>query len=694
MDTEAPAEKKAARKSKSRKTAAAASRAAVTKREARSSRAVGALAEETGAAVAPVGGAVVEAVPVARVSAARKAKGKSEPNESVANPSQDAVSAPRETVSKAPAVQPTGSDRTATSETKGIATRVGGAAIDAVGTLAQLAAEASENTLAANPLIGIQRDDVAAAAMSLLKAMVTAPVRAATHYGHYLKVLAEVAQGRSELAPDPKDRRFADPAWKSNAIYARLMQAYLATQKELSSFIESSELDAREKGKAQFFASLVTDALAPSNFILGNPAALRKIVDTGGDNLVKGLNNLVHDLRNNNMLPSQVDATPFKIGENMAISPGQVVFRHEMFELLQFSPTTPQLYARPLVMSPPQVNKYYAVDLSPEKSLIKWTVDSGVQMFVVSWRNPTVEHRHWGLEDYVMALDAAVDAAREITGSRDVNMWGSCSGGMTLAAYLGWLAAKRHHKVVNTTWAVCVLNTEAALEDSTLGLFNSPATIRAAKSRSMRKGIVTGEEMASMFAWLRPNDLIWNYWVNNYLLGNKPPAFDILAWNNDTTRLPAQFHCDLLDLVEKNPYVNPDMLEIGGLPIDMRKVRVGAYVIGGITDHITPWKACYGTARLFGPETTFVLANAGHLQSLINPPGAGKSFFFTAPASVEDPMQWAQLVQPMRQDGSWWPNWRGWIKERSGALIAAPAMLGSHKYKPLGPAPGTYIMER
>jgi polyhydroxyalkanoate synthase len=427
--------------------------------------------------------------------------------------------------------------------------------------------------------------------------------------------------------------------------------------------------------------------------VLGNPAAVRKILDTGGDNLVKGLKNLVHDIRHNHMLPSQVDSTPFKVGVNMATSPGQVVLRHEMFELLQFAPTTAQVHRRPLVMSPPQVNKYYAIDLSPDKSLVKWAADSGIQLFVVSWRNPTVDQRHWGLDDYVMALDAAVEAARQIIGSADVNMWGSCSGGMTLAAYLGWLAAKGERKVANTTWAVCVLNTEAALEDSTLGLFNSPSTIRAAKARSRRRGIVTGEEMAAMFAWLRPNDLIWNYWVNNYLLGNQPPAFDILAWNADTTRLPGQFHCDLLDLVAKNPYVKPGTLEVCGLPIDLSQVKVGAYVIGGITDHITPWRACYGTARMFGPDTTFVLANAGHLQSMINPPGTPKSFFCAAPASVEDPKEWAQLAQDARQDGSWWPHWRAWIQGKSGELVDAPKKLGSRKHKPLGAAPGSYVFE-
>ena len=578
--------------------------------------------------------------------------------------------------------------------TMAAASTVGGKAMGLAADITELAAEASQNTLAVNPLIGLSRRDIATSAKSLLKAVTGTPRKAGTHLVKYVKELGQIARGKSDLAPDPKDRRFADPAWKNNALYARLMQSYLATQKELTHFIDKSELDTLEKGRARFFASLVTDALAPSNWVLGNPVAVRKIVDTGGDNLVKGLKNLVHDMRHNNMMPSMVDATPFKVGETVATSPGQVVYRHEMFELLQFAPTTPDVHARPLVMSPPQVNKYYAIDLTPDKSLVKWATDSGIQLFVVSWRNPTIEHRHWGLEEYVQALDRAVDVARQITGSPDVNMWGSCSGGMTLAAYLGWLAAKSERKVANTSWAVCVLNTEAAIEDSTLGLFNSPATIRAAKARSRRKGFVSGEEMSSMFAWLRPNDLIWNYWVNNYLLGNSPPAYDVLAWNADTTRLPGQYHCDLLDMVEKNPYVNAGTLEIGGLPIDMSKVDLGVYVIAGITDHITPWRACYGTARMFGPNTTFILANAGHLQSLINPPGVAKSFYFAAPATFEDPMAWADAAKPTRQDGSWWPHWRTWIQSKSGAQVPAPKKLGSRKHKPLGPAPGTYALER
>ena len=557
--------------------------------------------------------------------------------------------------------------------------------------ITDLVADAVENTLAFNPLVGIRARDVAMSAVALLSAAARTPIEASRFLRDYLHDLRDVLAGTSDAMPAAKDRRFADPAWKSNFLLRRLMQVHGVTQKDLDRLIDRSSLDRLGKARAHFFISLLADAVAPSNWPLLNPVALRKLIDTGGENFVEGARNLFHDLRHNHQLPSQVDPAPFKIGVNVAATPGQVVYRSEMFELIQYAPSGPRVHRRPLVMSPPQVNKFYAVDLTPEKSLIKWAVDSGVQMFVVSWRNPTAEHAHWGLQHYVKALDEAVDVAREITGSPDVNMWGSCSGGMTLAAYLGWLAAKGDRRVVNTSWAVCVLDTEASMTDTVLGLFNTPQAIRAAKARSRRLGMITGADMSRMFAWLRANDLIWNYWVNNYLLGNKPPAFDILFWNNDTTRLPGQFHCDLLDLFESNPFANPGALEIEGRAIDLGKVQVGAYVIGGITDHITPWRACYGTARLLGPDTTFVLANAGHLQSLINPPGSPKSFYFAAPADAVNPDEWAEAVKDRRAEGSWWPHWRKWIQERSGELVDAPRSQGSAASPPLWPAPGTYV---
>jgi polyhydroxyalkanoate synthase len=553
---------------------------------------------------------------------------------------------------------------------------------------------AANQTLAGNPLVSVRPADLASSAGYLLKAVGKSPLKAGAHLGGYLKALRGIVGGNSCLAPDPKDKRFADPAWQSNVFLRALLQSYLAGQTELTRFIESTDLAPLEKSRARFVAALLADAVAPSNSPLTNPAALRKLVDTGGMSLARGARQFGEDILHNRGLPRQVDSTPFKVGENIATAKGEVVFRNEMFELLQFAPTTENVFARPLVMSPPQINKYYAIDLAPEKSLIKWIQDSGVNLFVISWRNPTREHRDWGLSDYAMCLDQAVDVARKITGSPDVNMWGSCSGGITLAAYLGWLAARGEgHKVANTSWAVCVLDMPSALDDTTLGLFTTPSALRAAKASSRRKGVLSGQGMARMFAWMRPNDLIWNYWVNNYLLGNKPPAFDILAWNNDTTRLPAQLHADYLDLIQQNPYSNPGTLEIAGESIDMTQVKVGAYVVGGTTDHITPWQGCYGTARLFGEDTTYVLSNAGHLQSLVNPPGNPKSFYYAAPADAESPETWLENAGE-RQQGSWWPHWREWIGERSGDSLPAPKKLGSRKYPPLCPAPGTYVMER
>ncbi|WEL53504.1 alpha/beta fold hydrolase [Pseudomonas kermanshahensis] len=548
--------------------------------------------------------------------------------------------------------------------------------------------------LAGNPLVSMRPADLASSAGYLLKAVGTSPLKAGAHVGGYLKALRGIVAGNTSIAPDPKDKRFADPAWQANAFLRALLQSYLAGQAELTRFIEATDLAPLEKSRARFVAAQLADALAPSNSPLTNPAALRKLVDTGGMSMARGIRHFGQDMLNNRGLPRQVDSTPFTVGENIATAKGEVVFRCDMFELLQFAPTTEKVFARPLVMSPPQINKYYAIDLSPEKSLVKWIQDSGVSLFVISWRNPTREHCDWGLSDYALCLDQAVDVARRIARSPDVNMWGSCSGGITLAAYLGWLAARGEgHKVANTTWAVCVLDTASALNDTTLGLFTTPSALRAAKASSRRKGVLSGRDMGRMFAWMRPNDLIWNYWVNNYLLGNPPPAFDILAWNDDTTRLPAQLHADYLDLIQQNPYSNPGILEIAGELIDMTQVTVGAYVVGGTTDHITPWQGCYGTARLFGEDTTYVLSNAGHLQSLVNPPGNPKSFYHAAPAAAEAPETWLQHAGE-RQQGSWWPHWREWIGQRSGESLVGPKKLGSRKYRPLCPAPGTYVMER
>ena len=633
----------------------------------------------------------------AKVKATGRAKRLPVTTVQTGTPAKPAASSPRQNRTRnlagKPASKPVSSSRQKAVLVAGAVPREG-KAMARTAQAVDLLADVANHTLAANPLIGLRAADLASAAGSLLQAVRRAPDKAGAHLASYGKSLLKVIRGQSDIGPHPRDKRFADPAWQTNFVLNRIMQGYILSHTELTRFIAESNLDRMAKGRAQFIASLVMDALSPSNRLLLNPLVLRKIVDTGGMNLVNGFQQFAHDLRTNKGLPSQVDSSGFNLGENLATAKGDVVYRNEMFELLQFAPTTDKVYGRPLVMSPPQINKYYAVDLSPEKSLIKWIQDRGVQLFVISWRNPTAEHRHWGLAEYALCLDQAVEVAREITGSPDVNMWGTCSGGMTLAAYLGWLAARDEiKKIANTCWAVCVLNTSASLDGTTLGLFTTTQTLHAAKAQSRRNGVLTGEEMARMFAWMRPNDLIWNYWVNNYLLGNKPPAFDILAWNADTTNLPAQLHADYLDLVELNPYMNPNSMQVAGEWIDMRKVKVGAYVVGGTTDHITPWKGCYGTARLFGEDTTFVLANAGHLQCFINPPGGKKSFFYAGPATQDDPRRWLESAGE-QQEGSWWPHWRNWIQQRSGEEKAAPKKTGARRHPALCPAPGTYVLEK
>ena len=359
--------------------------------------------------------------------------------------------------------------------------------------------------------------------------------------------------------------------------------------------------------------------------------------------------------------------------------------------MLQFGPQSAEVYSRPLVIVPPQINKYYALDLSPDKSLIQYLARNGVQAFCISWRNPTPAQRHWGLDDYVEAVDEAVDAAREITGSADVNILGTCSGGITGTAYVGYLAGRGERKVNGLVLAVCVLDM-ATTGEMQIGSLITPETLRAAREASRLKGVLEGSELARVFAWMRPNDLIWNYWVNNYLLGNQPPAFDILYWNADTTRLPARLHSDYLGLIETNPFVNAGSLTIKGVKIDLKEVGpLETYVVGGTTDHITPWKSCYKSARLLGPETTFVLSNSGHLQSLLNPPGNPKSFFVSAPAIEQDPDRWA--AKGAKQSGSWWVHWAEWLGKRSGDKKAAPSALGSDQFPALAPAPGSYVFE-
>ncbi|MEO0682210.1 MAG: alpha/beta fold hydrolase, partial [Pseudomonadota bacterium] len=497
--------------------------------------------------------------------------------------------------------------------------------------------------------------------------------------------------GRSERTPARGDRRFADKGWQESGVPKALMQTYLAWAEDVTATVEKLDLPDRDAARARLVTSIFVDAMAPSNNAFVNPAAVRKFYETGGKSAVDGLRNLIGDAVQHGGLPSSVDRSKFKVGENLAVTPGTVVFRNEVLELIHYTATTPQVRRRPLFVVPPQINKYYSIDMSPGKSMIEFLLAHGLQPYCVSWRNPTALQREWDLQTYVEALDEACDAAREITGADSVNIMGSCSGGITLAAYAGWLAARKKSEKINAViLAVCVLNTQAKT-DSDFAALVSPGSIQAAKKASAARGVLDGEEMAKMFAWMRPNDLIWNYWVNNYLLGNAPPAFDVLYWNADTTRLPQGLHHDFLDMIYSNPFMTPGALEIGGRAIDMSQVNHDAYVIAGTTDHITPWKAVYETARLFGPDTQFILSNSGHLQSLLNPPGNPKSWYVKGLAGAPDPDAWAETG--VKHEGTWWLDWAEHLTARSGDLVDAPEAPGGTHFPPLGPAPGTYVFE-
>jgi polyhydroxyalkanoate synthase len=549
--------------------------------------------------------------------------------------------------------------------------------------------EASRNTLALNPLVGVTGQDLADSAGVLFKAMVNEPKVAAEQWLSFLGELGSIVAGKSERAPQAGDRRFSDATWKESALHSGMLKAYLAWGDAVSGFVDKTSLSNIDKARAHLVTEILIDAVAPTNAMLTNPAAMRKFVDSGGRSVWLGLKNYFDDLTRNGGMPSMVDQSAFKVGENLATTPGAVILRNELLELIQYTPVTPKVWKRPLLITPPQINKYYALDLSPDKSMVRFLLESGIQVFCVSWCNPTAANREWGLDSYVAALDEAVDAAREVSGSDDISMMGSCSGGITSTAYFATLGSAAE-KIRNMVLAVCLLDPNTA-DESAFGCLMTPETMRAAKETSRLRGLVDGHELARMFAWMRPNDLIWNYWVNNYLLGNQPPAFDILYWNADTTRLPARLHGDYLDLYFTNPFVNAEKLSLNGKSIDMGKVKADCYVVAGATDHITPWKGVHKTAQIMGAHATFVLSNSGHLQSLINPPTNPKASFMIGSVNPAGPD--AFLAAAEKRKGSWWLDWRDWLHARSGEEVDAPTSPGSQRHPALAPAPGTYVFD-
>ena len=548
--------------------------------------------------------------------------------------------------------------------------------------------EAAEHILGPNPAVGVRSRDFLQTAGTLVKQAVKQPHLALAHGLTFAAEAARIVGGSSRLAPDAKDHRFQDPTWHENEIYRRTLQLYLAANKEMHDWVGAIALDNDEKRRAHFVLSLLSDALAPSNNVL-NPEALKRCLETGGKSAVRGLRYLLDDLRHNGGVPRQVDTSAFKVGENLATTPGAVVFRNEVLELIHYRPVTEAVSERPLLMVPPQINKFYVFDLSPKKSLVQYALNNGLQVFMISWRNPTPAQRGWGLDTYVGAIGEAIDVVCAITGSPDCNLLGACSGGITTVAFVGQLAARGEHKVHSLTLLVSMFDTDN--DQTTLGLFATEEAIETARRRSHVRGILDGKEMARVFSWLRPNDLIWNYWVNNYLLGNEPPAFDVLYWNNDTTRLPAALHSEFLTIYQHNLLAQAGALTVRGTPIDISQITSDVYILAGATDHITPWQSCFCSSQLLGGQRTFILSNSGHIQSILNPPGNPKATFFTNTEQQASAQAW--YAGAIKHSGSWWEDWNAWLLARSGSQKAASSSVGNNIYIPLVEAPGTYVYE-
>jgi len=388
-------------------------------------------------------------------------------------------------------------------------------------------------------------------------------------------------------------------------------------------------------------------------------------------------------------MPRQVDTRPFRVGENLGATPGEVVFRNEVVEIIQYRPVTQQVHAVPLLVVWSLINRFYILDLAPGRSFVEYAVAQGIPVFVTSWRNPGRGQAHWDLDTYAGALLESMDAVREVSSSDRIGTIGLCSGGQLLAATLGHLAALGDDRVAYACFGVSQIDMSVP---NVAGMALSPPLLGLARFGTLATGVVDGRDIAALFSWLRPNELVWSFWVNNYLMGQDPPAFDILAWNADTTRLPGAAQRQLLEIAEHNLLAEPGGLTLLGTPVDLTKVTVDTYVVGAETDHLVPWHGAYRTTQLLGGDATFVLSGGGHIQHLVNPPGNPKARYRTGPGPGPDPEAWVSEAT-VHQD-TWWDHWSAWVAARSGAERRAPRTLGSRSLRPIEPAPGRYVREK
>ena len=524
----------------------------------------------------------------------------------------------------------------------------------------------------------------------LLFSLARRPVTVARHGASLAGGLARVATGSAHCDPPKGDRRFTDPAWEHNWLFRRLVQGYLTIAEEARALVEDAELDWENDQQVRLVVDNLIDALAPTNFPWSNPVVLKEIIDQGGRNLVVGARHLAKDLSAPPRIPANVDPTGFVVGENLACTPGAVVARQPKFELIQYQPSTAEVRETPVVFIPPMISKFYCVDLSPGRSLVEYLVAHGQQTFTISWKNAGKHEAHWDFDAYMEAIVEALTTAAAVCATDRVHVAGLCLGGIMSTCAVSHLAQIGEQDLVaGLTLNVTVLDTARA---GPVPALVSPATAAAAKANSKRQGYLAGTELASTFAWLRPNEMIWNNVVNNYLLGKTPPSFDLLFWNADSQNMPAAAHRDLVQFGIDNPLPHAGAFTVLGTPVDVSQVTVDAYAVGAETDHLTPWQHCYRTVNMLGGDTRFVLSSSGHIAAIINPPGNPRARYNVAdehPPIAED---W--LASADTKPGTWWEDWDAWLGERSGPMKPAPAKLGRRQHKVLGPAPGEYVLQR
>jgi polyhydroxyalkanoate synthase subunit PhaC len=525
-------------------------------------------------------------------------------------------------------------------------------------------------------------------AFKLAAAIARRPRNVARHAASLAADLGRVAVGVSETAPVRGDRRFNDPAWK-NWVFRRVLQSYLTLAAKGRELVDEADLDWATDQRLRILVENIIDALAPTNFPLTNPVVLKTTIEKGGANFVTGARAALRDAASPLRLPASVDKTGFVVGETLANTPGAVVRRDPMFEVLQYEARAPEVYQTPVLLVPPMISKYYVVDLSPANSMVQYLGERGLQCFAVSWRNVSKAHADWALDDYIAGIVEAVRTVADVTGSEQVHLSGLCAGGvMSTCAAAHMAQIGEIDRLASLNLNVTVLDLERG---SPVMAFVSPQAAKVAGTKVRRRGYLAGTELSKTFAWLRANDMIWNNFVNNYYLGNKPPSLDLLYWNLDSMNMSAAAHADMMRIGLENP-LPKKTLELLGTTIDLSKISCDVYSVGAQTDHLTPWPACYRSIQLLGGKTRFVLSTSGHVAAVVHPPGNPKSAYWVGDESIPDPDDW--FAKATTHKGTWWEDWSAWLSERSGAKKEPPAVLGNASYRPLGPAPGEYVFQR